>query len=77
MILEYEQSEDLENIIKEFSKEKDIKIVVDKKISEVDDGEHIIVKKVIHFSLPKYVSSKYFFNIIRKFEEVISVTRIN
>lgn len=77
VILEYEQSEDLENVIKEFSKEKDIKIVVDKKISEVDDGEHIIVKKVIHFSLPKYVSSKYFFNIIRKFEEVISVTRIN
>lgn len=77
IILEYEQSDDLESIIKEITKEKDIKIVVDKKISEIDDGEHIIIKKVMHFSLPKYVSSKYFFNIIRKFEEVISVTRIN
>ena len=77
VILEYEQSEDLESIIKEIAKEKDIKIVVDKKISEIDDGEHILIKKVMHFSLPKYVSSKYFFNIIRKFEEVISVTRIN
>jgi len=77
VILEYEQSDDLESIIKEIAKEKDIKIVVDKKISEVDDGEHIVIKKVMHFSLPKYVSSKYFFNIIRKFEEVITVTRIN
>lgn len=77
VILEYEQSDDLESIIKEIAKEKDIKIVVDKKISEVDDGDHILIKKVMHFSLPKYVSSKYFFNIIRKFEEVISVTRIN
>jgi putative Mg2+ transporter-C (MgtC) family protein len=77
VILEYEQSEDLESIIKEIAKEKDIKIVVDKKISEIDDGEHIIIKKVMHFSLPKYVSSKYFFNIIRKFEDVISLTRIN
>jgi len=77
VIIEYEQSEDLESIIKEIAKEKDIKIVVDKKISEIDDGEHIIIKKVMHFSLPKYVSSKYFFNIIRKFEDVISLTRIN
>ncbi|WP_051251714.1 MgtC/SapB family protein [Psychrilyobacter atlanticus] len=77
VILEYEQSDDLESIIKEIAKEKDIKIVVDKKISEIDDGERILIKKVMHFSLPKYVSSKYFFNIIRKFEEVISVTRIN
>lgn len=77
IILEYEQSDDLESIIKEITKEKDIKIVVDKKISEIDDGEHIMIKKVMHFSLPKYVSSKYFFNIIRKFEEVVSVTRIN
>lgn len=77
VILEYEQSDDLESIIKEIAKEKDIKIIVDKKISEVDDGQHILIKKVMHFSLPKYVSSKYFFNIIRKFEEVISVTRIN
>ncbi len=77
IILEYEQSDDLDSIIKEITKEKDIKIVVDKKISEIDGGEHVIIKKVIHFSLPKYVSSKYFFNIIRKFEEVISVTRIN
>jgi len=77
VILEYEQSDDLESIIKEIAKEKDIKIVVDKKISEVDDGEHIVIKKVMHFSLPKYVSSKYFFNIIRKFEEVISLTRVN
>lgn len=77
VIIEYKLSEDLESIINEITKEKDIKIVVDKKISEVDDGEYIIVKKVMHFSLPKYVNSKYFFNIIRKFEEVISVTRIN
>ncbi|WP_158539175.1 MULTISPECIES: MgtC/SapB family protein [Psychrilyobacter] len=77
VIIEYEQSEDLEDIIKEIAKEKDIRIMVDKKISEIDDGEHVIIKKVMHFSLPKYVSSKYFFNIIRKFEEVIEVTRIN
>lgn len=77
VILEYEQSDDLESIIKEIAKEKDIKIVIDKKISEVDDGEHILIKKVMHFSLPKYVSSKYFFNIIRKFEEVINLTRVN
>lgn len=77
IILEYEQSEDLESIIKEIAKEKDIKIVVDKKISEIDDGEHIVIKKVMHFSLPKYVSSKYFFNIIRKFEDVMNLTRIN
>ena len=77
VILEYEQSDDLESIIKEIAKEKDIKIEKNKKISEIDDGERILIKKVMHFSLPKYVSSKYFFNIIRKFEEVISVTRIN
>jgi putative Mg2+ transporter-C (MgtC) family protein len=77
IILEYEQSADLESIIKEIAKEKDIKIVMDKKISEIDDGEHIVVKKIMHFSLPKYVSSKYFFNIIRKFEEVIDLTRVN
>ncbi|MEI6858004.1 MgtC/SapB family protein [Psychrilyobacter sp.] len=77
IILEYEQSTDLEDIIKEIAKEKDIKIVVDKKISEIDDGEHIVIKKIMHFSLPKYVSSKYFFNILRKFEEVIELTRVN
>ena len=77
IILEYEQSSDLEDIIREIAKEKDIKIVMDKKISEIDDGEQIVIKKIMHFSLPKYVSSKYFFNIIRKFEEVIDLTRIN
>ena len=77
VILEYEQSSDLESIIREIAKEKDIKIVMDKKISEIDDGEQIVIKKIMYFSLPKYVSSKYFFNIIRKFEEVIDLTRIN
>jgi len=77
IILEYEHSDDLESVIKEIAKEKDIKILVDKKISEIDEGENIIIKKIMHFSLPRYVSSKYFFNIIGKFEEVISLTRIN
>ncbi len=77
IILEYKQNEKLENIIKEITKEKDIKILVDKKISEVSDEEHILVKKVIHFSLPKYVNSKYFFNIIKKFDSVIKLTKIN
>jgi putative Mg2+ transporter-C (MgtC) family protein len=48
-----------------------------RKISEIDDDKHILVKKVMHFSLPKYVNSKYFFNIIKKFEGVIELTRIN
>jgi len=77
IILEYEQSDDLDGIIKGIAKEKDIKIVVNKKISEIDDGERIVIKKIMHFSLPRYVTTKYFFSIIRKFEEVISVTRIN
>jgi putative Mg2+ transporter-C (MgtC) family protein len=77
IVLEYEQSADLNGIIREITKEKDIKIILDKKISEIDDGEHIVIKKIIHFSLPKYVNSKYFFNIISKFEGVINITRIN
>ncbi|MCK5780538.1 MAG: MgtC/SapB family protein [Psychrilyobacter sp.] len=77
IILEYEQCEELEGIIKEITKEKEIKIIMNKKISEVDDGEHIVIKKIMHFSLPRYVSSKYFFNIIKKFEGVIDLTRIN
>jgi len=77
IILEYEQCAELEEIIGQMLKEKEIKIILDKKISEVDDGEHIIIKKIMHFSLPRYVSSKYFFNIIKKFDGVIDVTRIN
>lgn len=77
IILEYEQCADLEGIIKDITKEKEIKILMDKKISEVDDGEHIVIKKIIHFSLPRYVSSKYFFNIIKKFEGVTELIRIN
>lgn len=77
IILEYEQCADLEGIIKDITKEKEIKILMDKKISEVDDGEHIVIKKIIHFSLPRYVSSKYFFNIIKKFEGVMELIRIN
>jgi putative Mg2+ transporter-C (MgtC) family protein len=77
IVLEYEQSADLESIIKEIAKEKDIKIVMDKRISEIDDGEHIVIKKIMHFSLPKYVNSKYFFSIIEKFEGVMGITRVN
>uniref|UniRef100_A0A6A7GAK3 MgtC/SapB/SrpB/YhiD N-terminal domain-containing protein n=1 Tax=Hirondellea gigas TaxID=1518452 RepID=A0A6A7GAK3_9CRUS len=77
IIVEYKQSSNLENIIKEIVEEKDIRIFVDKKISEVDHGEYIVIKKIMYFSIPKDVSSKYFFNIIKKIKEVIEITRIN
>ena len=77
VILEYEQNTDIEEIIRDMATEKDIKIIIDKKISEVDDGEHIVVKKIMSFSIPKYVSSKYFFNIIKKFEGVVDITGIH
>jgi len=77
IVLEYEQGAGIEEIIRDMAREKEIKIIMDKKIGEVDDGEHIIMKKIMHFSLPRYVSSKYFFNIIEKFEGIISLTRVN
>ncbi len=77
IILEYEQSDELETLIRDIAREKEIKFLMNKKISEVDDGEHIIIKRLIHLSLPKYVHSKSFFNIIRKFEDVRSINRVN
>lgn len=76
LILEYVYNSGVEEAIEELLEEKDVKIITEKRISEVNDGDYIIIKKIIHFSLPTYASYKVFRGVISKYEGVINVTKI-
>ncbi len=76
VILECVQNAEIEEIIEELILEKDIKVILDRTVSQTGEGENIVIKRIMHFSMPKYVRSSYFFGILKKYEDVKSITYI-